>query len=174
MVAALAVLLFSPALASADNLSINDFRGIWRGAELAAPTTGSSVPRTLQDLDMKILPLEDGRIEMAWYTSMPLNDADKNSDAMNATLLTFTPSDHPGVWHALSAWRDYSDEVAVWARLAGRTLTVYHMIVEANGAFRMNIYRRTLAGSKIVFEYTYLRDGKVQSVAVGDLLPETR
>ena len=98
---------------------------------------------------------------------------------------SFTPTDRPGVY-AFDAGDEslfsslFADpatgnplegETLLWARLAGPTLTVYSLAIDAQGGFDLDRYARTLTDEGMAVRYTRRIENDVILTLEGRLEP---
>ena len=57
----------------------------------------------------------------------------------------------------------------VWARIDGRTLTLYALIITAEGGYEIQVYDRTLNASGMDLRFARVRDGQVLKHITGTL-----
>lgn len=57
----------------------------------------------------------------------------------------------------------------VWARIDGKTLTVYAMLITERGGYEMQVYNRTLVPGGMKLTYSRVRNGKVLRTVTGTL-----
>jgi hypothetical protein len=143
-------LLIGAGAASADQPTIADFYGEWRGVD--ARGQGDVEPG---DLSVTIRPDGDG-FRMGW-TALEIGSGGGVSGRQEVGV-SFAPTGKPGVF----AYREepgsmlerlfaspatsnpLEGETLLWARLAGPTLTVYSLALEDDGGFRLDRHERTL------------------------------
>jgi hypothetical protein len=57
-----------------------------------------------------------------------------------------------------------------WARIHGKTLSVYNIIINDDGGYEMQVYHRTLVGDDgLKVEFQRIRDGSPQRTVTGVL-----
>ena len=74
------------------------------------------------------------------------------------------------MWRLASAGDMLRGSPYGWARLAGRTLTVYLMEIDTAGTYSLARYARTLSGAGMDLEFTSLRDGEPTRTVRGKLV----
>ncbi|HSA80381.1 MAG TPA: hypothetical protein VLE23_06130 [Geminicoccaceae bacterium] len=163
-VAVLVGLLLAAASGAAADVTIQDFSGDWRGAELRTSGDDKGLQFTPEDLDVQIRGNGDG-FHMTW-TGFSRQDGGELT--RQKTEASFTPTDRPGVYafdpggvSLLS--RLFADpatgnpltgETLLWARLVGPTLTVYSLAIDSHGGFDLERYARTLTDEGMTVRYT--------------------
>jgi len=155
---AVAALLLPVALraAEAPAVGIEAFFGSYEGR-----ATGSAESRADdRDLSVTIGPADDGGFVVSWATAV--RGEGGKDEKRKAYTIAFQPTQRPGVYSSAMRANVFGDKVPmdpfkgdpfVWARLAGKTLSVYALIIQADGGYDLQIYDRTLApdGLDLVF-----------------------
>ncbi len=60
-------------------------------------------------------------------------------------------------------------EPYVWAKIEGKTLTVYAMMITDQGGYEMQVYRRTLTDQGLALSFSRFRDGQKLKTIEGTL-----
>jgi hypothetical protein len=158
---AASLVLASPAVA-ADQASIRDFAGDWRGVEVTK--NDQALAATPQDLDLRLSPESDG-FRLSWIRFSRAPDGGLEREKAEAS---FAPTDRPGVFAFRPGPTSLLDRLfgdpatanpidgktLLWARLDGATLTVYSLSIDDHGRFDLNRYARTLADHQMSLQYT--------------------
>jgi hypothetical protein len=157
---AFAVLLVTAAARAVDapapEVGIEAFFGTFEGRG-----TGSAESQaTARDLSVAIEPAANKGFVVSWSTAVraPGGQAEKRK----AYTITFQPTQRPGIYSSAMRANVFGERVPmdpfkgdpfVWARLSGRTLSVYALIILADGGYDLQIYDRTLTptGLDLVF-----------------------
>lgn len=97
-VVALIGLIFCSGAAFASDLSINAFKGNWRGSAVSESSTSVNFPMTARDIDVRITPKENGDFDITWRTLMRQKGTAENpEEVLKETTLTFVRSNRPNV-----------------------------------------------------------------------------
>jgi hypothetical protein len=163
----------------ADEVSLDDFYGHWRGVEAAAEGAQGVAPA---DLNLTVRPEGDG-FRMRWTTQ---GSSSGEVAGQRQIEVGFEPTGQPGVF----AYRDepgslfdrlfaspatsnpLEGETLLWARLVGPTLTVYSLVITREGAFRLDRDERTLHNGSMSYVGTR-RTGRGPILSIeGRLEPE--
>ncbi len=145
----------------ADDATIGQFSGGWRGAEVNA---SGGLALTPQDLDIRIRPDNDG-FRIDWTGFARRDDGQLTREKVEAS---FSPTDRPGVFAFSPGGKSllgrlFADpatgnplkgETLLWARLEGKTLTIYSLAVNSRGGFDLDRYARTLTEDGMTVRYT--------------------
>jgi hypothetical protein len=142
------------------------FHGDWQGKELAVKEGSPDLDATAKDLSVRIEP-DDGGFRMSWTAlSRKGSDGTLSRDPLEAR---FEPTDRPGVFAfdseqsslLLGLFGDPSTsnplegEPLLWARLEGKTLSVYGLTINADGGFDLYQHVRTLTDEGMAARYTH-------------------
>lgn len=129
---------------------------------------------TKRDLGVVIAPLDRG-FRLSWTTVK--NRADGNRQRKSYTI-DFRATRRPGVYASAMRTSKFGSRVPldpmkgepfVWARLAGRTLSVYALLIDDNGRYEMQVYDRTLTEAGLYLEFNRYRDGATLRTITGRL-----
>ncbi len=163
VVLAAALVLFG-AYAAVAQAEIARFAGDYVGSAELVRADGSRSPR---DLSVSIRAVEDG-FAVQWTTVTRRANGTRKQSNYN---IEFHPSDRPGVYaagmrrnvfgHAVQL-DPMKGEPYVWARIAGDTLSVYSLFVDAAGGYEMQQFDRTLAPGGLDLLFSRIRDGENQ------------
>jgi hypothetical protein len=157
------------------------FHGGWQGVEVTVHDGAARFEATAEDLNVRITP-DDGGFRMSW-TALARESSD-GSLARQPVEARFTPSDRPGVFifdpeQSSLLLRLFGDpstsnplegEPLLWARLEGRTLSVYGLSVTPEGGFDLYQHVRTLAGDALTARHTHRTERGVITLE-GRLVP---
>jgi hypothetical protein len=159
----------SGAVLAGENLSIAAFYGTWKGAgEVHAPHDAFAM--TARDLDVEIAPKEAG-FTVAWTTISYLErGAGEPEVRRKSSTLDFLPSGRPSVFKAAAAGDPFAGDPLAWARIKGKTLTVYLLNIREDGSYDMQSYARTLTGFAMDLTFSRVRDDEPQRTAKGKLI----
>ena len=172
LVLALAALAAPPL--SAEDLSIKAFFGTWSGSAIAHNRDSLYFGVTVRDIDVTIAPTAGG-FHIVWTTVMRRGGTrDNPTIRRKRTSLTFAPGANQGVYRATDAAapKDGGRNIT-WARLAGDTLTVYLMDIDAKGRYAISSYARTLADATMELKYRLIKDGDPVRLVKGKLVKKT-
>ena len=111
---------------------------------MASPkaATTSISPSTARDLDVTIKP-KDGGFDIAW-TTITHGTTRGQRIVRKSETVAFVATERPNVFRAATPVEPLSGTPYYWARIAGRTLTVYALLIGANGAYELTSWTRTL------------------------------
>jgi hypothetical protein len=156
------------AAAAADDATIEDFVGTWRGSTLATSGDAAGLALEPADLDVEI-EQDGGGFRMRW-TGLARQEG--GGLARHEIDASFTPTDRPGVYAFAPGGssmfsRLFADPATgnplegqnlLWARLAGSTLTVYSLAIDYRGGLELDRYARTLTADGLAVLYTHRRE----------------
>ncbi len=163
-----------PARLSAGDSGIQAFYGTFRGSSIA----DSKTRLTPRDLSVTIEPGKAGSFVVGWTTIIRRADGETRKHYS----IAFQPTQRPGIYRSAMRANVFGEMVPldpfkgdplVWARLQGKTLTVYALIILDDGGYDLQIYDRTLTPTGLdlrfsrsldrepvtVLEATLVRDG---------------
>jgi hypothetical protein len=156
-------LLVGPGAASADQLTIRDFVGEWRGTEVNIDAPEQAPKLAPSDLDMTITEANGG----FQIRALALGREPDGSLAARPLEAAFAPTDAPGVF-AFNPGRGsllsslFADpavgnplrgDTLLWARLQDDTLHVYSLAIDPGGGFALEHSTGRLTGDGIVARY---------------------
>jgi hypothetical protein len=148
------------AAARAASAAIEDFFGAYEGQSISA----SEDRLEIRDLAVVIEPRERG-FNVKWTTVIH-----RSADAVDRVKysIDFEPSRRADVYRSgmrkdMFGNRIPLDPMAgdpyVWARIRGRTLSVFALVIVEDGGFEMQVYDRTLTPTGLDLEFHRMRDG---------------
>ena len=158
------------ATAAAQDISIRAFKGQWGGSAVANNRDSLYFGVTIRDLDVTITP-KVGGFTIAWTTVIRRGGTpSKPKVRKKSVTMEFVSAGRKGVWRLASAGDMLRGSPYGWARLAGRTLTIYLMEIDAGGTYSLARYARTRSGAGMDLEFTALRDGEPARIVRGKLV----
>ncbi len=165
----LLALASSRTFAAAD-LSIAAFFGNWRGTALSESAISIYFQMTERDIDVTVRAHGQGGFEITWSTvQRQKGDPNAPKEVMKRTTASFVPAGRPGVFRGTA-----TDPMAAggyrWARIAENSLYLYSMVIRPDGAYEMQVYRRTLSGLGMALEFRRIIDGELTRTAKGRLI----
>jgi hypothetical protein len=157
------VLVLGATSSLADDALIKPFSGGWRGTEITT-SGGDGLALKPQDLDIRIHP-DDNGFHINWVGFGRGEDGGLKREKVEAT---FAPTKRPGVFAFAPGGKSllsrlFADpatgnplngETLLWARLEGKTLTVYSLAINPRGGFDLDRYARTLTENGMTIRYT--------------------
>jgi hypothetical protein len=170
-VLALAI-LFSPAAARAD--TIDPFVGKFSGES----TQISGKDQSKRDLTVEISKSPDGKgFLIAWQTV--IHKASGKDEEQPPDKVRFVPTRRDNIFSAASRQDMFGKQVPIdpisgkdpyyWARISGKTLSVFNIIINDDGGYEMQVYHRTLTEDGMKVEFQRIRDGVPQRTVSGVL-----
>jgi hypothetical protein len=157
-------------LAAAQDISIKAFKGTWGGSAVANNRDSLYFGVTIRDLDVTITP-KSGGFDIAWTTVIRRGGTpSKPKLRKKSVMMHFVNTDRKGVWKLTNSGDLLSGNPYGWARIQGRTLTLYLMAIDARGSYAISRYARTLSGTGMDLEFTAIRDGEPARVVRGKLV----
>ncbi|MDZ3837277.1 MAG: hypothetical protein U0S49_07880 [Rhodospirillales bacterium] len=156
LVALLAPVAVRAAEPEAPAVGIEAFFGSYEGR--GSGSAGSHA--TDRDLAVSIGPAGDKGFVVSWSTAVRGKAGE--AESRKAYSIGFQPTQRPGVYSSAMRANVFGDKVPmdpfkgdpfVWARLSGKTLSVYALIILDDGGYDLQIYDRTLtpSGLDLVF-----------------------
>jgi hypothetical protein len=168
--AAIALLVGAAAARAQDTLPIEAFSGTWEGSAIAENADSLYFGVTTRDMNVEVRPLEDG-FRVAWTAVLRQGGDPENPNIYRRSAeLVFRPSDEPNLFEAEGSGNPLEGEVLSWARLHGRTLSVYQLTLNDLGGYELTSYDRTLTGNGMELEFRRLRDGEPVRSVTGRLV----
>lgn len=143
-------------------VGIEAFYGTFSGRGVSM-SGGEAAPR---DLSVTIAPGPESGFVVSWMTVVRSGDGEETRKDYN---IAFRPTQRSGVYRSAMRANVFGEQVPldpftgdpfVWARLAGRTLTVYALIILADGGYDLQIYERTLSEQGLDLVFSRWVDGE--------------
>jgi len=167
------VVVLAPAAAQAD--TIDPFLGRFVGESLQVLGKDQSK----RDLTIEISKSPDGKgFLVSWKTV--IHKASGKDEEQPPDKVRFIPTRRDNIYSAASRQDMFGKQVPIdpisgkdpyyWARISGKTLSVYNIIINDDGGYEMQVYHRTLTedgGMKV--EFQRIRDGVPQRSVMGML-----
>ncbi|HEY7608404.1 MAG TPA: hypothetical protein VIF14_04160 [Alphaproteobacteria bacterium] len=164
---------FAPAVARAD--TIDPFLGQFTGES----TLISGKDQAKRDLTVEISKSPDGKgFLVAWKTV--IHKASGKDEEQPPDKVRFIPTRRNNIYSAASRQDMFGKQVPIdpisgkdpyyWARISGKTLSVFNILINDDGGYEMQVYHRTLTddgGMKV--EFQRIRDGVPQRTVTGVL-----
>ncbi len=157
--------------ASAEDAPIEAFYGTYEGKGFSADNEDMA-PR---DIGVSIKP--DGRGFNVTWTTAETNDEGRVK--RKTYSINFEPTERTGIFGSAMQRNKFGDSVPldplkghpyVWARITGRTLTVYGLIITREGSYEMQVYHRTLSDRGLELDFHRYVEGEPMRAITGTLL----
>ena len=146
--------------APSGTISIEPFFGEFRGKTISEDDGET----TTRDLGVSIEP--DGEyFKITWSTATRRDDGELRHKSYS---ISFASTRRPDVYRSAMRTDMFGNRVPmdplsgdpfVWCRIAGRTLTVYALLINDDGRYDLQIYDRTLVDKGLDLKFTRLREG---------------
>lgn len=158
----------------AEGPGIEAFFGRYEGRAI----TEGDGQTTKRDLDVRIEPAGakgDGQFQITWGTVIRRRDAE---DKRKSYSILFKRTSRPGIFASAMRADMFGNAVPldplkgepfVWCRIAGRTLTVYALLITDSGSFDLQVYDRTLRDGGLDLRFTRFDEGKPPIVVTATL-----
>ncbi len=168
----LMVAVWLPFGASARDVSIKAFEGLWRGSALSESNISVHFRVTARDLDVEIRPFGAGGFTVRWATILrQKGDPSAPVETLKEAQVAFNPDPtRDKVWIAATQGDPIKGEALYWARLDGQSLTVYSLGIAEDGSAELQIYRRSLTGLGMELDFSRTVDGEAVRSARGKLI----
>lgn len=173
IVAALIAVLVAGSVRAADlDLPPSAFFGSYEGQSISDPDQGLSK----RDLAVRIANAGHGAFVVEWTTITRHADGTPNKKSY---AITFMPTPREGIYGSAMRTDKFGASVPldplkgepfVWARIKGRTLTVFALLITHSGGYEMQTYERTLTKTGLHLDFLRLRDGKPLRTITGTLV----
>ncbi|MEQ8968418.1 MAG: hypothetical protein RID91_21545 [Azospirillaceae bacterium] len=155
-----------------ETVPLDAFFGVWRGTGISEDKDQLFFSMSDRDMDVDIFGLGEG-FRVRWTTVIRSGDPDSPDRRRRSAELSFEPVDRPGLYRATTGGSPLDGEILSWARLHGRTLSVYQMMLNEEGGFDIAHYDRTLeGGDRMALVFRRLRDGQEIRAVRGTLTRE--
>jgi hypothetical protein len=160
-----------PASAGSGGDPMQPFFGTYRGRGIADPDLGASA----RDLDVTIAPVAGG-FSVTWTTVA--HDVHAAPRTKTYTV-SFEPTGRAGIYGSRMRTDMFGKRVPddplrgapyVWARLRDKTLSVYALLITADGGYEMQVYHRTLVEDGLALKFLRLREGEAVRTVTAPLI----
>jgi len=173
-----AALLFAalslPGAARAQDASPGAFFGSFQGSGFAENRDSIYFGATVRDLDVTITPAGDG-FTITWTTVIRGGgDPTRPNVRRKTRTVSFRPTGGPGVYRGAPSGDPLSGKSLVWAKIAGHTMTVFILDIDATGDYQVQSYARTLTGLGMDLLFTRIRNGETVRTARAKLIRGAR
>lgn len=157
-----------PAPAQAQDAKLSEFAGTYQGSGVAEGRDNVYFTIVARDLDVTVTPKGSG-FEVTWTTIT--HGTTRGQRVVRKTeTVAFVATEKPTVFRAATPVEPMSGMPYYWARIAGRTLTVYALTVGANGAYELSSWARALNGHGMDLTFRRLSDGEAVRSVRGKLV----
>lgn len=157
-----------PAPAQAQDARLSEFAGTYQGSGVAEGRDNVYFTVTARDLDVTVKP-KDGGFDITWTTIT--HGTQRGQRVVRKTeTASFVAGGKPNVFRAATPVEPMAGTPYYWARISGRTLTVYAMLIGANGAYELTSWSRTLNPSGMDLTFRRLSDGEAVRTVRGKLV----
>lgn len=170
MLCCLAVLIPGPALAAFKDAPISAFYGTYAGTSVSS----GAGPISKRDIGVSIEP-RNGGFNVTWTTVTQKPDGRVKRKTYS---IDFEPSRRENIYASAMRRDMFGHRVPlnplkgdpyIWARVRGKTLTVFALHVTATGGYDLQIYERTLTKDGMHLEYSRLVEGVHERFVTGTL-----
>lgn len=159
-----------PAARAADNLPFEAFFGRFSGGGIASNEDSLFFAVTARDFDVTISPAGKGfRVE--WTSVIRRGGTpEKPRIRRKSASKVLMPAGRTGVFHGITSGDPLKGKEMCWARIEGRTLSVFLMTVDDNGIYELQEYDRKLTGNGMDLVFRSWRDGDRLRTVTGKLV----
>jgi hypothetical protein len=160
-----------PAMVRAETLEPSAFFGTFQGMSIGENAEGLA-PR---DLQVTIEPLGQG-FTITWET---VSRGTGTSSSAKVYAIDFEPTPRAGIFTSKVRLDKFGNRVPLdpmrgepysWARIAGRTLTVYALLIVDDGSYEMQIYDRTRTADGLDLTFRRYAEGQAIRTVEGKLV----
>lgn len=164
------MLLLLPSVAAAQ--TIDPFIGRFTGTSVQV----SGTDEAKRDLTVEITKSPDGKgFLVMWKTT--IHKASGKDEEQPPDKVRFVPTRRDAIYSAASRQDMFGKQVPIdpisgkdpyyWARISGKTLSVFNIIINDDGGYEMQVYHRTLTEDGMKVEFQRVRDGVAQRTVTG-------
>jgi hypothetical protein len=150
---------------------IDPFVGNYTGRSISTGEGG------LLERDLAVTIEKVGKgFRLAWTTVSRRADGSLNRKAYR---INFKPSVRKTIFSSSTRKNKFGRSVPldplkgepyVWAKIEGKTLTVFAMLITDEGGYEMQVYQRTLTEQGLALSFSRFRDGRQLKAITGTLL----
>ena len=146
------------------------FYGTWSGGGVAENRDSIYFNMTARDIDVVIRPADNG-FTVSWATVIRQGgDVANPNQRRRETVRTLRPAPQGGYWRCAESGEVFEGKETCWARITGKTLTLYQMTIMPNGAYELEQYDRTLSDTGMNLKFTRMRDREPVRTVTGKLV----
>ncbi|MCG8509874.1 MAG: hypothetical protein MI741_11665 [Rhodospirillales bacterium] len=163
--------IYPAAVAAGDAVAIDRFFGRYSGQAISSTEEGLSK----RDLSVRIRDAGKGAFTLDWITFTRKDDGRRKRKSYS---ITFRPTHRDNVFGSAMRNDKFGNAVPldplkgepyVWARIDGKTLTVYAMHIIESGGYEMQEYARTLSDEGLGLRFSRVRNGERLKLITGSL-----
>ena len=146
-------------LSYAQESAINRFLGHYQGETKVTDTRS-------RNLEVDIKPIDEG-FNVSWKTITHESDG---SGKTKSYSIDFINSDREGIYGSAMKANLFGGQQALdpikgepyfWAKISGDNLTIFGMLITADGDYEIQRYERILQGEELVLNYSLIRNEQV-------------
>jgi hypothetical protein len=163
-------IVLAPTAAAAQ--AIEPFVGRFAGGS----TQLSGTDESKRDLTVEVSKSPGGKgFLITWKTV--IHKASGKDEEQPADKVRFVPTRRDNIYSAASRQDMFGKQVPIdpisgkdpyyWARISGKTLSVFNIIINDDGGYEMQVYHRTLTDDGMKVEFQRIRDGAPQRTVTG-------
>jgi hypothetical protein len=165
---ALLLVALLPAPAQAQDAKIAEFSGTYQGSGVAEGRDNVYFTIVARDLDVTVKPT-DGGFDVTW-TTITQGTTRGQRVVRKTETVSFAKTEKPNVFRAATPVEPMSGAPYYWARISGRSLTVYAMTIAGSGAYELTSWARTLNPNGMDLVFRRLSDGEAVRTVRGKLV----
>ncbi len=164
-------LAIAPAMAQAEDATIDAFFGRYSGSAISTLEEGLSK----RDLSVRIGDAGSGGFALDWMTFTRKLDGRRKRKSYS---ITFKPTKRENIYASAMKSDKFGNAVPldplkgepyVWARIQEKTLTVHALHIIEDGGYELQIYERTLTGKGLDLRFSRIRNGEQLKLITGSL-----
>jgi len=165
-----ALLTGAPAALAGPNLPFEAFFGHYIGGGIASNEDSLFFAVTARDFDVTIAAAEGG-FRVDWTSVIRRGGTpDKPRIRRKSATKVLMPTANASVFHGTESGDPLAGKELCWARITGRTLSVFLMTVDSNGIYELQQYDRGLSGSGMDLVFRSWRGGDRLRTVKGKLV----
>ncbi len=150
---------------------IDAFIGHWQGLGITQDQGKTKFSGLInRDLDVRIEREGDG-FKVNW-TTVHVKQAmsDQHYVSRKSAWISFIPTERDSVFRMKGSADPINGQPYSWARIFGKSLMLYWMVITDDGSYELQSYERTLlGGGEMVLKFLRVRDGKRVRTVIGRL-----
>lgn len=146
--------------ASAMASEIAKFYGVFEGSGISENADSLYFAVSVRDMNVTIRPADNGAFTLSWVTiTREGGDPNAPDEKRKETVMTFSPTEVPGVYRGPSGGDPLFGGSLWWSRVEGNTLHTYMMRVEEDGTWQVQNYARTVGPEGMSLNFQRIIDG---------------
>ena len=167
VIVGLALIAGSHLVQAADQLSIADFVGNFRG-EAQVQAGDRFFIQQLRDAEVDLRADAEG-FRLTWTTIIHYDESDKTRVRRRNAEMRFVAGPMPNQFRSPEPLEPFAERPAAWAYINSNTLVVHVLSILTDGNYELQTYERSLSGNTMTLHFFRVFPGRPELVVSGRL-----